>query len=119
MFHSLESWIRGLPLWAKVIAWPLYGLLRAVVWAVDMLGQIILHAGQSFFGYVAHGSLIAVLVKVAGAILLAGLAAIGLGMEQIGSGLVWLAAAPIMVVGLIIMVQSVLPSAKKKKKKAH
>lgn len=119
MFQSMRAHIGTLPLWARLICWPLYGLLRVLVWCVEGLGSIALHATTGTASYVGRGSVIAVLAKVAGLLLLVGLLAHELGFDQLSTSLILFSAAPIMLIGLWYMASSVLSPRKKKSGGGH
>jgi len=84
---------------------------------VGQLARLIINAAGSFFGWTAKGSIMAVLAKFAAVILLAGFLAVQAGFYDLANGLIMLSAAPIMFIGLWMIVRAPFAPAKKKKKK--
>jgi hypothetical protein len=119
MFASFATFIRRLPWWGQLPLWPLYGIGRFGVWFAEMLGNLVINSTGNFFGWTVKGSFTVILGKVAGVLLAVGIILMALGAETLGVGFMSLAFVPIMLMGLLMMAKSALPSKKEKKDKSH
>ncbi len=102
--------------WFRTLEWTIINIGRALWWLVGQLAQLVLNAASSFFGWTVRGSVMGVLAKVAAVILFAGLLAVWAGLHDLANGLIILSAAPIMLIGLWMMVRAPFQPAKKKKR---
>ena len=117
MFARFSGWLRRQHWAAQLVLWPVYVVARLAAWIIEWFTRFIQTTVGSYLNWTVSGSFNAVLAKVAALLLVLGMIAAAAGAPDVAAPLVTLAAAPIILMGLAIMVKAPFSRPAKKKKK--